>query len=236
MARRADPQHPRFAGDSRRLFTNYRSVQPILDLATHVIRSDAQFADEPDLEAHAGAGHERSVCCIAPHAGGGGAVRCLEHLAVHAQGTAVVGHRHPHAHAPPSGRVRAGAALAGIPYVTAGGYGFFDREEVKDVMAYLAVIDNPLDDEARPDLQGPLMRVSDGELYRSWRARRRRVQLRHHWDRAWWAENAGCPSWRMPPLRASDIPWRWCAASREASRHGGRRAGPGGVDETGYAI
>lgn len=45
----------------------------------------------------------------------------------------------------------------GIPYVTSGGQGFFDREEIKDVMAYLAVVEDPLNDMALVRvLQGPL--------------------------------------------------------------------------------
>jgi DNA helicase-2/ATP-dependent DNA helicase PcrA len=50
-----------FPGEERLLLTNYRSVQPILDLATHLIRKDAQFAAEPDLVADAGGGDVRSV-------------------------------------------------------------------------------------------------------------------------------------------------------------------------------
>src|ERR1019366_5300030 len=51
-----------FPGDERLLLTNYLSVQPILDMATHLIRKDAQFAGEPDLVAYAGGGDVRSVC------------------------------------------------------------------------------------------------------------------------------------------------------------------------------
>ena len=51
-----------FPGTPHRLLTNYRSVQPILDLATHIIREDPAFADEPDLMADDGPGDDRSVC------------------------------------------------------------------------------------------------------------------------------------------------------------------------------
>ncbi len=37
-------------------------------------------------------------------------------------------------------------ARSGIPYRVIGGHRFFDRKEIKDVMAYLAVINNPADD------------------------------------------------------------------------------------------
>ncbi|MBQ4064784.1 MAG: UvrD-helicase domain-containing protein [Clostridia bacterium] len=37
-------------------------------------------------------------------------------------------------------------ARSGVPYRVIGGHRFFDRKEIKDVMAYLAVINNPSDD------------------------------------------------------------------------------------------
>jgi DNA helicase-2/ATP-dependent DNA helicase PcrA len=53
-----------------------------------------------------------------------------------------------------------------IPYLTSGGRGFFDRDEIKDVLAYLRVIHDPLDDQALIRmLQGPAVRLSDRELY-----------------------------------------------------------------------
>ncbi len=53
-----------------------------------------------------------------------------------------------------------------IPYLSSGGAGFFEREETKDALAYLRVINDPLDDQALIRiLQGPLTRVSDAEVY-----------------------------------------------------------------------
>jgi DNA helicase-2/ATP-dependent DNA helicase PcrA len=157
-----------FEGHSRRLLINYRSVQPILNLATDLIRKDAQFADEPDLEAHAGAGDVQSVCLYRADTPEEEARFVAEHiLMVHAQGT-------PWSDIAMLTRMRRPPVAFeqelrshGIPYVTAGGQGFFDREEIKDVMAYLTVIHNPLDDVALVRvLQGPLTRISDGQLHR----------------------------------------------------------------------
>lgn len=39
-------------------------------------------------------------------------------------------------------------AKYGIPYKVFGGFKFFERKEIKDVMAYLRIISNPFDDEA----------------------------------------------------------------------------------------
>ena len=36
----------------------------------------------------------------------------------------------------------------GIPYKVFGGFKFFERKEIKDVLAYLRLISNPFDDEA----------------------------------------------------------------------------------------
>jgi DNA helicase-2/ATP-dependent DNA helicase PcrA len=45
-----------------------------------------------------------------------------------------------------SSRVEAQLRLSGVPYKVVGGMKFFDRTEVKDMMAYLQIIHNPSDD------------------------------------------------------------------------------------------
>jgi ATP-dependent exoDNAse (exonuclease V) beta subunit len=55
----------------------------------------------------------------------------------------------------------------GIPYVTSGGSGFFDRQEIKDVLALLRLAENPMDDGALVRLlQGPIVRLPDAGMYR----------------------------------------------------------------------
>src|SRR5260370_31363858 len=55
----------------------------------------------------------------------------------------------------------------GIPYVTSGGSGFFDRQEIKDVLALLRLTENPMDDGALVRiLQGPIVRLTDSGMYR----------------------------------------------------------------------
>src|SRR3989441_1922894 len=55
----------------------------------------------------------------------------------------------------------------GIPYVTSGGSGFFDRQEIKDVLALLRLAENPMDDGALVRLlQGPIVRLTDRGMYR----------------------------------------------------------------------
>src|SRR5260370_12196675 len=55
----------------------------------------------------------------------------------------------------------------GIPYLTSGGSGFFDRQEIKDVLGMLRLTENPMDDGAIVRvLQGPIVRLDDRALYR----------------------------------------------------------------------
>ncbi|HYR50048.1 MAG TPA: 3'-5' exonuclease, partial [Candidatus Eisenbacteria bacterium] len=55
----------------------------------------------------------------------------------------------------------------GIPYITSGGSGFFDRQEIKDVLALLRLTENPMDDGAFVRImQGPIVRLPDSGMYR----------------------------------------------------------------------
>src|SRR5207247_3893728 len=73
----------------------------------------------------------------------------------------------------------------GIPYVTSGGSGFFDRQEIKDVLALLRLAENPMDDGALVRiLQGPIVRLPDAGMYRlaSRRAKPDGMRLRDCFD------------------------------------------------------
>ena len=100
-----------------------------------------------------------------------------------------------------------------IPYVTGRGQGFFDRQEIKDVLAYLRVINNPLDDVALIRLlQGPVVRVSDAQMY-AIRQRAQRERKQTTWDLLMDAEKEGFP---------------------ELEGGGALRAGPEGSHDTGF--
>lgn len=173
-----------FKGESRRLTTNYRSVQPILDLATHIIRVDPQFADEPPLLAEGRPGQPDSVCMYSATSPDEEArFMASEILQLREEGRAwseiaiLTRMRRPPV------AFEQELRRAGIPYVTAGGHGFFEREEIKDLMSYLGVIHDPLDEQALVRmLQGPLVRCTDGEIYRIFRRRRRETGTLHGWD------------------------------------------------------
>ncbi len=183
-----------FPGDERLLLTNYRSAQPILDVATNLIRKDGQFANEPDLVADAGGGDVRSVSLYRADTPEDEARFVAgQILRVHGEGTRWQEIALLTRMARPPIAFEQELRKHGVPYVTSGGQGFFDREEIKDVMAYLALVDNPLNDMALVRvLQGPLARVSDGQLHRLLRsAEGDELELRYRWDRVIRAEKGG---------------------------------------------
>lgn len=66
----------------------------------------------------------------------------------------------------------------GIPHRTIGGVGFYDREEVKDILAYLRVIANPYDDLALVRvLMAPPNFCRDGDLAQICRVKNQREDL-----------------------------------------------------------
>ena len=128
-----------------RLQTNYRSTRPILDAANAVIRNNAARHDKA-LESARGEGEpvrfvrlkdEMAEAAVrgrgdpqAPAAGGGPAGRL----------------RHPVPHAVQFRPFEAELRANGIPYVVVGGMSFFDRKEVRDIVAFLKLAENPHDE------------------------------------------------------------------------------------------
>ena len=162
----------RFPGRRLPLTHNRRSYQGILDCATDFIRRDADFAGEPELVATRGgaaAGGAAPVSILmAPdsrvearsvaetirrlHVGG----RAFREIAVLSHSVRML----PRDFEDELRR-------QGIPYVTSGGSGFFDRQEIKDVLALLRLAENPMDDGALVRLlQGPIVRLPDRGMYR----------------------------------------------------------------------
>jgi DNA helicase-2/ATP-dependent DNA helicase PcrA len=158
----------RFPGRRLPLTHNRRSFQGILDCATDFIRRDPDFAAEPDLVATRGVVPHPVTVLMAPdsrteartvaetirrlHVGG----RPLRDIAVLAHSIRMLPREF-------EDELR----RQGIPYVTSGGSGFFDRQEIKDVLALLRLTDNPMDDGALVRImQGPIVRLSDSGMYR----------------------------------------------------------------------
>jgi DNA helicase-2/ATP-dependent DNA helicase PcrA len=128
-----------------RLQTNYRSTRPILDAANAVIRHNASRHDKA-LESARGEGAD---------------VRFAQLKDETSEAQFVVGEI---AKVTKPGRARPGdfailcrtqvqfrpfeveLRAAGLPYVVVGGMSFFDRKEVRDVVAYLKLATNPRDE------------------------------------------------------------------------------------------
>ena len=176
----------RFPGRRLPLTRNRRSYAEILECATSLIRKDPDFASEPDLVAERGHAGEAVTLIMALSPAEEARVVAREIRRLRDGGLplpdiAVLSHSVRKL--PPEFEQE--LRLHGIPYVTSGGSGFFDREEVKDVVALLRLAEDPLDDGALVRvLQGPVVRLDDAGMYEVARRRfgRRGMRLRDCWD------------------------------------------------------
>ncbi|HEX4838029.1 MAG TPA: ATP-dependent helicase, partial [Solirubrobacteraceae bacterium] len=177
----------RFPGRRLPLTHNRRSYQGILDCATDFIRRDPDFAGEPELVATRGAGDRRPVSVLmTPDSrtearSVGETIRRLHVSGVPLRHIAVLSHSVRMLPREFEDELR----RQGIPYVTSGGSGFFDRQEIKDVLALLRLAENPMDDGALVRLlQGPIVRLPDAGMYRlaARRFERKGMRLRDCFD------------------------------------------------------
>ncbi len=127
-----------------RLEQNYRSTQVILDAANAVIahntarKSKALWTAQDGgakIRLHTAYSEQEEARFVAEtivenvHAGG----RYCDHAVLYRMNAQ-------------SGALENVLARSGIPYRVIGGHRFFDRKEVKDILAYLHILDNPKDD------------------------------------------------------------------------------------------
>jgi ATP-dependent DNA helicase UvrD/PcrA len=158
----------RFGGKRLPLTHNRRSFQEILDCATAFIRRDPDFADEPDLVATRGGGDWPVTVVMAPDSrtearSVAETIRRLYRGGRRFSDIAILAHSIRMLPRDFEDELR----RQGIPYLTSGGSGFFDRQEIKDVLAMLRLTENPMDDGALVRvLQGPIVRLSDRGLYK----------------------------------------------------------------------
>jgi DNA helicase-2/ATP-dependent DNA helicase PcrA len=178
----------RFPGERLPLTVNRRSVQEILDAATAFVRRDPDFSGEPELVAARGPGGQAVSVVMAADARReaqlvAGEIRRLVEGGRRPGQIAVLAHSVKLLPREFEEELRA----QGVPYVTTGGSGFFDREEVKDVLALVRLVADPMDDGALTRvLQGPIVRLGDAPVYRlaSRRFGRRGMRLRDCLDEA----------------------------------------------------
>src|SRR5438093_1269057 len=160
----------RFPGRRLPLTRNRRSCQEILDAATAFIRRDPDFAEEPELVAQRGGSPQAQPVRVVMAADSAREarlvateIRKLVEAGRAYSDIAVLAHSVNHLPREFEDELR----RQGIPYVTSGGSGFFDRQEIKDVVALLRLTADPMDDAALVRvLQGPVVRTADEPLYR----------------------------------------------------------------------
>lgn len=124
---------------------NYRSTQGILDLAYQIIRNNRERADKRLVTSH-GRGEPPVVYAAADGYDEAAfvAARVQELVARYSYSEMAVFFRM----AAQSRLVEEELLARGIPYVVVSGVGFYERREVKDLIAYLRVLANPADDTA----------------------------------------------------------------------------------------
>ena len=176
----------RFPGRRLPLTHNRRSYQGILDCATDFIRRDPDFAGEPDLVATRGSVLQPVTVIMAPDSRTEARSMAQTIRRLHVSGRAfadIAALAHSIRMLPREFEDE--LRRQGIPYVTSGGSGFFDRQEIKDVLALLRLTDNPMDDGAFVRImQGPIVRLPDSGMYRlaARRSSRSGMRLRDCFD------------------------------------------------------
>ncbi len=127
-----------------RLEENYRSTGHILDAANAVIRNN-QGRKGKELWTRAGAGDKLQLYSAMNESDEARyvAAKILEH---YSQGRKWKDHAVLYRMNAQSNQLEQAFKRDGVPYRIIGGTRFFDRAEVKDMIAYLAVLNNPEDD------------------------------------------------------------------------------------------
>lgn len=120
---------------------NYRSVQPILEAANAVIAHNTTRYPK-DLWSDRMARHRiLSVACASGYQEADLIAQCARIARQEHQQTCAVLYRSHHQSRP----IEEALLRIGLPYVMIGGVQFYERQEIKDVIAYLRLIVNPFD-------------------------------------------------------------------------------------------
>ena len=126
-----------------RLERNYRSTQNILDAATSVIGNNK---NHPILSLWTEEGAGEKIGLIEAYSGTDEAARITNEItALHESGRAWNEIALLYRTNAQSRAIEEGFIRAGIPYVLVGGTKFYERKEIKDLLAYLRVLLNPND-------------------------------------------------------------------------------------------
>lgn len=126
-----------------RLEQNYRSTQNILDAANAVISNNKNRKGK-NLWTSAGAGEKIIVNTLDDEADEANFI-AEEILKNVKNGRKMSDHAILYRMNAQSRNIEITLAKSGIPHVVIGGHRFFDRKEIKDIVSYFAVINNPAD-------------------------------------------------------------------------------------------
>ena len=205
---------------------NYRSTQTILDAANAVIANNLARAAQAPVD-RGRAGRRRSAA-TGPRTSTtrrpGWPARCCgcrdaEQLTLRRRSPSSTGPT------PRAGCSRRQLVRAGIPYKVVGGTRFYDRREVKDMLAYLRLLANPADEvSARRIVNVPKRGIGDTSVARlaAW-ARTTGV---HFADALGQAEEAGLTGKALRGARSWPACWPSCGRWRRRRAPG--RPGRGG--------
>lgn len=121
---------------------NYRSVQSILDIANNVIEHNTQRNPKKLWSDKKGKDRIRLLQCVSEYQEADmiAAVASLEQKKSAKQSFAVLYRTHAQSRA-----IEEALIKNSIPYKIIGGTQFYDRKEIKDILAYLRLIVNPFD-------------------------------------------------------------------------------------------
>jgi DNA helicase-2/ATP-dependent DNA helicase PcrA len=127
-----------------RLEQNYRSTQMILSAANHVIVKNRNRKDKR-LWTSSGDGDSVLLCSCKDEQDEANTISRQIELSV-GSGASYSQHAVLYRVNAQSAAIETAFMSFGIPYRVIGGQRFFDRKEIKDMLAYLSVINNPRDD------------------------------------------------------------------------------------------
>lgn len=126
-----------------RLEQNYRSTKRILDAANGVIANNTARKGK---SLWTGNDEGEKICLYRAQDERGEAQFITEEITTHAAaGESYSDHAVLYRMNAQSGEIEKALVKAGIPYKIVGGLRFYDRKEIKDLIAYLSVINNPND-------------------------------------------------------------------------------------------
>lgn len=159
-----------WGGISIDITKNYRSYGEILEVAHYAITRDPKFAVkaaklEPELKGFAG--EPRVWIAFAPDRQAEAEFIAERIDELQGEGFQLSGVAILMRSVKPAKSYEDALRKRGIPYHTVGGIGFYDREEVKDIISFLRLIQNPHDDQAMVRaLKSPSVALSDAAIYR----------------------------------------------------------------------